>query len=257
MRARRTYAVTGDRIALDLLVNGRVMGQELPYAREREIRVEVTGWDQVDRVEVLKNNRVIHRDFPMDRQVSARGWERPVLIRFEYGWGPWPALGIGGTADWDIRVRIQGGTLEDVQPCFQAGPLEEGRRDRILERTPAGCACKRLPRYASRSTTLAKGRGPQSARRAGDAGDVRFVGAQAGLPYPVSEQLAESGEALFTGEFPRESALVHRLVHEDHYRTSFTVRDTDDGRQASWYYVRVIQANGQLAWSSPIWVEKA
>ena len=32
----------------------------------------MTGWDQVDRVEVLKNNRVIHRDFPMDRQVTAR-----------------------------------------------------------------------------------------------------------------------------------------------------------------------------------------
>ena len=258
LRARRTYAVTGDRIALDLLLNGRVMGQELPYMREREIRVEVTGWDQVDRVEVLKNNRVIHRDFPMDRQVAARGWDRPVLIRFEYGWGPWPALGIGGTADWDIRVRIQDGALEDVQPCFQAGPLEEGRRDRILERTPAGVrvqsftALRQQIDDVSQKAVVLKVRGGPATR-------VTFA---LSAPKPVSlkqslEQLADSGEALFTGEFPRESALVHRLVHEDHYRTSFTVRDTDDGRQANWYYVRVIQANGQLAWSSPIWVEKA
>jgi hypothetical protein len=95
--------------------------------------------------------------------------------------------------------------------------------------------------------------------RGGPATRVTFA---LSAPKPVSltqslEQLADSGEALFTGKFPRESALVHRLVYEDHYRTSFTVRDTDDGRQANWYYARVIQANGQLAWSSPIWVEKA
>ena len=61
---RRTYAVTGDRIALRFSLNGNIMGRELPYSRERRIAVSVTGWDQLDRVEVLKNNRVIHRDFP-------------------------------------------------------------------------------------------------------------------------------------------------------------------------------------------------
>jgi hypothetical protein len=67
-------------------------------------------------------------------------------------------------------------------------------------------------------------------------------------------ELAESGEMLFTGEFPRESAMVHRLVFADHYETSFSLLDRDEGKSAHGYYVRVIQANGQLAWSSPIWV---
>ena len=70
-------------------------------------------------------------------------------------------------------------------------------------------------------------------------------------------ELAESSEVLYTGEFPRESALLNRMVFQEHYQTSFEVRDTGDGSQADWYYVRVVQANGQLAWSSPIWVEKA
>ena len=77
---------------MDFRLNGHVMGQELAYVKKREVAVIVTGWDQVDRVELLKNNRVIHRDFPMDRVPYRSSWDRPVLVRVEYGWGPWAAL---------------------------------------------------------------------------------------------------------------------------------------------------------------------
>ena len=46
-------------------------------------------------------------------------------------------------------------------------------------------------------------------------------------------------------------------MFSEHFDTSFTVRDTDAGAGANWYYIRVAQANGQLAWSSPIWVDPA
>ena len=70
-------------------------------------------------------------------------------------------------------------------------------------------------------------------------------------------QLAESNEMLFAGDFPKESAMLHRLVFADHYRTSFRVTDADEGKETTWYYVRAVQANEQYAWSSPIWVEGA
>lgn len=260
IRNRRTYAVTGDRIELDFELNGRMMGQELPYQRKRRIRVAVTGWDQVDRVEVLKNNRVIHRDFPMDRIPSARSWERPVLIRFEYGWGPWAALGMGKVAVWDIRLRIDGGTLEDIQTCFQSGPLAEGLRDRIRDRTERSVrvesftARRQLFEDNATKAVVLKVRGtPQTRLNI----ELRSPGNKSlALPF---QQLAGSGETLFTGPYPRESVLVHRLVFDDNYRTSFVVEDEDkkEGKQVNWYYTRVIQANGQLAWSSPIWVDPA
>ncbi len=134
IRNRRTYAVTGDRIGLDFSVNGNMMGSEVPYARNREIKVEVDGWDQVDFVEVLKNNRVIHRDFPQDRVPSPASWEKPAVLRFEFGWGPWPALGITRVCDWVFTLKVENGRIEAVQTCFQSGPLEEDRRDRIVER---------------------------------------------------------------------------------------------------------------------------
>ena len=66
--------------------------------------------------------------------------------------------------------------------------------------------------------------------------------------------LAESSEVLLTGDFPKESAVLNRLVFNENFETSFEVKDTGNGSQADWYYVRVFQSNGQLAWSSPIWV---
>jgi Protein of unknown function (DUF3604) len=254
---RRTYAVTGDRIGLRFTLNSKIMGRELAYARERRIRVAVTGWDQVDRVEVLKNNRVIHRDFPMDRETSSRSWSNPVLARFEYGWGPWPALGITRTCDWDFTVRIENGLLEAVQPCFLSGPLEEERRDAILDRTDRSVRVRsftalrqQIEDRSQKAVVLRMRGGPETKLTI-----VLEAPARKSLAIAFRE-LAESSEVLYTGEFPRESALINRLVFNEHYDTSFEVNDTGDGAQADWYYVRVVQANGQLAWSSPIWVEK-
>jgi hypothetical protein len=233
------------------------MGQELPYAREREIKLEVSGWDQVDRVELLKNNRVIHRDFPMDRAVSTRSWDQPVLVRFEYGWGPWPALGMARICDWDIRVKIEGGVLEEVQTCFQSGPFDETRRDRVLERTERSLrvrsftALRDMIEDVPTKAVVLKLRGTPETR----------VTVALEAPARVSltqslRELAESSETLSTGPFPRESALLHRLVFREHSHTSYTVPDRDEGAAVNWYYVRVTQANGQLAWSSPIWVNR-
>ena len=38
--------------------------------------------------------------------------------------------------------------------------------------------------------------------------------------------------------------------------TSFEFSDQEPLKGESWYYVRVLQEDGQLAWSSPIWVKR-
>jgi hypothetical protein len=38
--------------------------------------------------------------------------------------------------------------------------------------------------------------------------------------------------------------------------TRFTFTDRDAGSGESWYYTRVLQEDGQIAWSSPIWVTR-
>ena len=257
LRNRRCYGVSGDRIALDFELNGEMMGRELSYARERRMRVAVRGWDQVDRVEILKNKRVIHREFPMDRVPDAQSWGRPVIVRFEYGWGPWPALGWRGTADWDFTIAVEGGRILDAAPCFTPGPLDEFRRDRIVERTERSVHVQsftalkqQVDDWSQKALVL---------RVEGDA-DTKFSvsctrPSKCALAQTFAE-LAESNEMLFTRPFPWESAMLHRLTFAENYETEFTFEDEGDGSRADWYYVRVVQANEEMAWSSPIWVEK-
>jgi len=255
IRQRRTYAVTGDRIDLDFHLNGRMMGRELPYARQRDIRVRARGWDVIDRVEVVKNGRVIHRDFPVDRVPGAQRWAKPVVVRFEYGWGPWPALGWGGTADWDFTLEVRGGRILAVQPCFTPGPLDESRRDRIVERTDEAVRVQsftalkqQVDDYSQKAVVLRVAGGPETRLTVSCTRPTRCS-----LGRTFAE-LAECNEMLFTRPFPWESAMLHRVVFSANYETAFAVQDEAPGKGADWYYVRVVQANGQYAWSSPIWV---
>ena len=61
LKARRTYGVSGDRIELDFRINDHWMGRTIPATEARSIHVKVKGKDVIDRVEVLRNNEVIHR----------------------------------------------------------------------------------------------------------------------------------------------------------------------------------------------------
>ena len=257
LRQRRVYAVTGDRIDLDFRCNGQTMGRELAYTPQRGLSVHVRGWDQIDRVEILRNNRVIHRDFPADRQVSPASWKRPVVLRFEYGWGPWPALGWGGTADWDFTISVEDGSIEALSTCFCTGPMDEFRRDRVLSRdghsvrVQSFTALKQqVDDYSQKAIVLRLNGRPETR-----------VTVTCVRPKPCTltrslGQLAESNEMLFTAPFPWESAMFHRLVFAEHYETRYSFADEDGGSAVNWYYVRVTQANGDMAWSSPIWLEK-
>jgi hypothetical protein len=55
---------------------------------------------------------------------------------------------------------------------------------------------------------------------------------------------------------PLESVLVHRIVFSENYQADFGLRDKSETEITDWYYVRVVQTNGSLAWSSPVWVNK-
>ncbi len=172
----------------------------------------------------------------MDRVPGAASWSQPVLVRFEYGWGPWPALGIGGVADWNLDVRVQGGELLSLQPCFLSGPFEEGRRDRISGQSRNGFTLESftslrqtLEDYSQKAVVL-KIAGSPATRPQLSLRQPRKVEFTCTLG-----QLAQSNEILFTAEFPHESAAIDRVVFEENYRTSFTFRDEDSGGEVNWY----------------------
>ena len=57
---RHCYATTGPRIYLEFTINGYPMGSELE-AFERNLRVDCIGTGPLSRLEIVKNNQIIHR----------------------------------------------------------------------------------------------------------------------------------------------------------------------------------------------------
>jgi len=256
LRERRTIAVTGDRIQLETTLNGKWMGSQLPFTDEREINVNVTGFDEIDRIELVKNGRVIDRHFPVDEARTDDKWPEEVLCRLEFGWGPWAALDMARVCDWDGVITLSGGKLLSVTPCFQSGPYDENRRNRILSRTEDSC---RFQLYTSRKQAFEE--------RATNAVLLRIAGgAEAKLKLRLTKpsklelsrklgELAEDNEVEFTGPFTSESLIAHRLVMPGEYRACARFVNRGEKGTTDWYYVRVTQANGHQAWCSPVWVE--
>ncbi len=257
LRHRRCYAVTGERIEVDFTLNGHAMGSIVKESGVRNLHVAVKGWDEIERVEVLKNNRVIHRHFPADHyRAESAGWSRRYRCRVEFGWGPWSAFDLPRIADWEGTVELAGARIISAMPCFQSGPFDENRRSKIRQVTDQKCSW-----YSYTSRAGCVGDVPNNSVVLDITGSpaatltLRFAQPAERCVCFTLEHLAATSEIEFTGIFPSESFMLHRLVPDELATAEFSLVDEpgDSGKE-DFYYVRVMQENGHAAWSSPIWV---
>jgi hypothetical protein len=254
--ARRTYAATGDRIVLETTLNDRPMGADVSYTDDRQIDVRVVGQDSVSMIELVRNGRVIQRHFPED------GFDGPVTLpgrsrfRFQYGWGPWAVLGLGRVCDWDVRLRIERGRFLRAIPSFQTAPFGEDLRDRlrIVSETELHLQSPttRVDCYGedpTKSVTL-------EVEAAADAVLTLQLKQPIEKTYSVKlSDLIDDNVVEFTGVFTSESFILQRLVAEAEYAATLRWHDRRDKHKTpDWYFVRVAQHNGHMAWSSPMWI---
>lgn len=139
IRARRTYALTGDRIEIDFSADGKPMGETLSARPAVEVAYDVRGRDEMDVVELIQDGRIVHRGHPGPGAINWSAPGQPVQVRLEWGWGPWGDLALERTCDWEMQVSVEGGRLLRHFPCLQSGPFDEVRRHR-LERNGDGLA---------------------------------------------------------------------------------------------------------------------
>lgn len=255
-RARRTFASTGARIGLEFTLNGQPMGSELPETADRELDVRVEAQDALAAVEVIRNGKVIHRRFPTDAADRSALLPSRAKCRLQYGWGPWAQLALGRICLWDLTLDVEGGRLVDVVPCFQSGPFNEELRDglRVLSPTQA-----HLVSNTARENCFAQD--PTKSLvflLEGDGGTKITLTLKEPVEKTVQKRLGdlvEKNEVIATGGLFDETCILHRLAGPGEYQTSFRVQDRRTSRSGSdWYYVRVVQRDGQMAWSSPVWV---
>jgi hypothetical protein len=255
-KTRRTYGVTGDRIELDFRINGHWMGEIIPATDDRRIRVKAKGRDVIDRIEVLRNNEVIYRNHPVDCKIQPSTWKKPIFCRIEFGWGPWGDLNMARICDWKFKVNISDGKIISANPCFQSGPLDERRRNKIKAVDDKSCEIisytSRMQAYEEKPTNsiILEILGSPKTKITIALTQPARMNVKKSL-----EQLAKSSDIAFTGPFTAESIMLHRIVFSENYRTEFEFTDKQRTEKTDWYYVRAVQNNGSLAWSSPIWLK--
>jgi len=276
---RRVYGVTGDRIKLQFSIDGHLMGECFKATGPVQIAAAVEGSEAVDRIELLRNGQVIHTTCHSGEWgAQADGPAARAKIRLECGWGPQRGKGFEvGDKEWKGCVEVLDGELISVEPCFtdfgQRVDALSRRECRWTLRTKqqAGAAFHALGRdKRSFQSLIFEVRMPPKGRMRVhvDGQKVSFTLAEA---FRRTHLLAASEEAqrlvqetfhLSPEEVENPDAYwhntyktkIHMAVPEKGYRAGCEVEELPP-QSRSYYYVRVSQTNGQVAWSSPIWVE--
>jgi hypothetical protein len=251
LRARRTYALTGDRIALAFSVDGAVMGSSVAAGPERALAVAVRGGGGIDYVEVLHDERVIHR-----HDVYPQRYEGGLAkVHVQVGWGE-----AERPIDWDVELRVEDGELVDIEPRFR-GIYPSATPSAGADHAPH--TLERVDAHTLRFTTQTRAN-PLSALPAMEGLSLEIRGDYATtleatvngqrLCVPLRE-LASGDRSHHLGGFVSPAVAFHRAVPEREYSARFDLTHRSVGSETDAYRVRVRQRNDQWAWSTPIWVD--
>lgn len=156
----------------------------------------------------------------------------------------------------DMTIRVAGGKIRRVYPCFQAAPYVEQPRDSLkvidgqtLHLVSPTSRVNSFEEDPTKSVILDL-EGPAGAEVVVVTKEPAEQTARAKLGHLLTDNLIT-----FTGGFGAESFIIEQLVGPSDFAATIRWHDRKKGgSDPDWYYVRVTQHNGHCAWSSPIWV---
>ncbi len=221
LRARRCYAASA-RIALDVRLGELLMGQAGSVPEKADLDIRVDAGAEIARVDVIRNGRV------------AQSWSGPP----------------SGDEQLTIRIgRAEGllsGKLVLEDGRFGEPVSVHAEAQDVIERDPDG----RTLRFASQSSPT-KEVGWILPLRAGRdarihlvfAGDERRIDGDSLRAAPVR---VRAGRARL--EIRLDPPPLGGVRFEQRWVPG-------DWKPGDWCYVRVLRTDGELAWSSPIWID--
>lgn len=259
LRNRRVYAATGDRIDARMFVDDAWIGESIQSASSRHVRAIVQGADTIDKVELVKNGRVIERFFPPAVEVSNAS--RVFRLRLTWGWGRQKV-----PIAWQGRLALSAGTLKDVETCFAGqavvAPQTEGQAaagdtellpHALLERDDSHCAWRSITqgnetmRHETTQALSLEIEAPLDARLTVEVNGQRLV-------HTLSE-LLHTARSHFLNGLLSEAIRIGPLIPIEACQVSVEFTDLPE-RDVDVYRLQVAQRNGQCAWLTPIWVER-
>ncbi len=252
---RRTFALTGDRIALAFALNGVPMGGIAPPADTREIAVQVIGGGALDAIDVLHNNRLIHRETIFPQVDTNSDSVKVYKLYIEVGWGEQdqPYL-------WDVGVQVVGGALRGLEPRLRGyQPTENPAADANYSANSVTQTAPDTVRFQAQTRRNPSLHTPATEGFAitveGDAHTRLIVTTGTAQNQLTLAELMTGAHSFYEGGFVSPALYVHRAVPEGEYTHQFRFTHQHRSQSRDWYTIRVRQHNGQWAWSSPIWVD--
>lgn len=285
--SRRVYGFTGPRVDVYAEAEGHPLGSVFSTASDEvAIDVRAAAASKVERIELYRDGDLADvRVVPWPElgaagtpgaadAVASAGATVRFKFRVEFGWGPNVKYFPEATSKlWQGSLETEGRVVS-VEPVFSSF---ENRFEVVGKRRVEFTA-------KSQKTSGTHWMGDSAMRTEGFVfeleapvdGDVRLSVPGRDFAWPVRKILAGSFLEVFEdeakrlveqaghpAEFYRSDAWYHNAyklkVHQgflaDQYEvaTSFSVRP--EAREHSWF-AKVVQADGQTAWASPIWITK-
>lgn len=259
LRSRATYATTGERIVLDVDLNGVGMGQEMDQTPDRTIRCTVNGTAPIDAIDVVKNGSIVYTKRYFSTDVSS---EVNVQVTFEsstevIGRRQVPR----GDRPWRGGIRVEGAEIVGLDEPWYRHPgtysarLEGGRVHFAMHTRGRGTALVLKLRGASADTRVMVDM-DATRERPGSGGYERTP-----QRLPANQQAFRLGD--LNGEVDRreykvlehtDAVSVQLVASDGALDQDFTYEDRDEPTTGDYYYLRVRQIDGAIAWSSPFWV---
>ena len=234
LHARRVFAATTRGLLVEAWANGVFMGGQARSAGPVELEVYARGHRDLARIDLVRDGAVIATTVP-ELDLPA-GW-LTLPLRVEWGGG-------AATVDWSGQLRVHGGQV--LQTPYWSPEVVAVTADQVSwsAQTRDFGAPYGAQRGGIELTVLAPP-GAQVELRTKHGGMTLDAAKLAGRAHDVT--VSAPGHLRLqpgAGGLTSLGAPEHRVRH------------TDDPAGPGWYYARVYQVDGEMAWSSPIWIDR-
>jgi hypothetical protein len=235
LKSRRCYATTGERILLSLTAGAARMGDDIRVARVPPFDVDVEGTAPIETIEFYRDDRCIATVDAM-----AQNYAPSRCVRIAWSGVSAPGNWQRARMEWDGALRIEDAAIVAAQPWAFDTP-DEGLREVTAQRV------------AWRSITAGDWDGVVLELDHPERAELTFVTDP--MTFRVSLRALRAHAHTFEADAPMRRVELRRLpatMPPLGWKGRFEDSAPQSGAHA--YWVRVRQADGAFAWSTPIFV---
>lgn len=257
LKARRTYAVTGDKIECVFSVNDALMGSEIA-SKERNIKYSITTDYWLDKIILYKNLKPLHiLNGEMCQEVCTEGKYK---IRVEMGWGNSEDL-----FTWNGNIKVEDGNIEKYTTYFRGrnvlAPSEDADYD-INDVNAIDNSTQRLNEQevewscqtVKNKSTLHSMTNHIVFEIKGDLDTKVIIDINGKQETHTIRELLDAGYSNHIKPHHSHAFKVHQAIPETQYIFNLELKDIEKENECDVYHVEVAQKNGHYAFVSPVFV---